>query len=1400
MNIKFLILLSLLVTLLLLIPSAFAVDGSNETVKNSVDDDVLGTNEYYFDSSVNVDGDGSKANPYKTLSDGRIKSDSICHFANGTYYLSDNSMVSDISFYGDDASKTIIDGNGYGLLALGLINFKNVTLSNFFIYNQWGSVSATNSIFCNSKGMSYDYGGSIYSDSGQITLTNCTFMNNYAEFGGAIFVEDSVLQITDSVFLNNTASNFGGAIAAKSSGLTITNSRFSNDKSINDAGGSIYLIYSNLTGDNINFTNSKAIFGASISALESDVDLNNILAMNNVASYAGGAIYSMYGSFKLKNSKFINNTAYNGGALSVDNVTEGNILSNYFINNTASHFGGAIHAFFNNLIIETNYYSGNHARNYSDMFKTDLLDMFIGNNNYTRYSGNLTYNGEIPSYYNLAELGFDTSVKNQMSGGNCWAFSAIAVLESCILKAGGSPLDLSEENMKNLMALFSDYGWRNKLPNDGGNFYMALGYLASWLGPIYDIQDVYNDESAVSPVYNSIMHVQNAIFLKRTSFSDNDEIKKAILKYGSVSTSMYYDDEYLYSGYKYCYKGSEESDHAVTIVGWDDTMIIAGYTGAWIVKNSWGPDWGNNGYFYVSYYDNTLLEIGEYDGFTFILNDTIPYDKNYQYDFGLMSRLSFKNVVKTVLYKNKFISTGEEYLAAVSTYFDKNYDWEYEIVVNGVSKCSQSGSSVAGYYTFKLPEFIKLHKDDVFEVIFKITSGDGVIIPVYKSEVVFGFDLPVSYYSTEGSSFTPIEDNVVACIKAFTFVNDIKTQTTLDLVYDGLFNITARVVDEYGNLLDKGVLTLTVDGVSSDYNIVNGIVSIKTSLNKESNSISAVFNAAGYQLSSNSTSFTRTSIAADNFSTIYGSGDSYSISLSDFYGASVANRAVKFIVSNGYTYTTSTDANGVAVLPVNLDAGKYDVTIQYAGYGSTGTDLSISKSFDISKKLVVLSINENINKNNATITVSSTESINSPAVINVDGEDKNYAFVNGNIIFKLSDLAYGSHTVKVKDVTNYEFSNNLLTFNINIKKSKITANNLVTFYGSNALFYITLLDDANNPLSSKEIIFSVNGNTYTNTTDASGSTAIPINLPIGNFDITAKFTGNDDYFDSSFKSNVLIKSTIIIQSSTYRSNDNYTAFFLNSNGEALANGKVKINLNNKDNEIICDKDGKAVLNLDVGDGDYTVMLKNIETGESLSHTIKVSNPKNESENETGDDHSSGEVQPTEITYQIVQNSDLIMYYGDSKDYQVRVCNNKGEFVGGVKVTFVFRGVEYIVPTDSMGYASIRLSLNSGTHTITAKIDGFEVSNKIIVKPTLTAKNINVKKGKPIKFTAKLVDINGKALKKKKITFKFKGKKYKVKTNKNGVATLKVTKKLKSGKYPIYTSYGKMKIKNTIKIR
>jgi C1A family cysteine protease len=79
--------------------------------------------------------------------------------------------------------------------------------------------------------------------------------------------------------------------------------------------------------------------------------------------------------------------------------------------------------------------------------------------------------------------------------------------------------------------MFSDYGW-NVYTNEGGIYEMGLGYLTSWLGPVLEENDEFDDFSVLSPLLNSIMHVQNVVFLKRNNALDNDGIKEAILKYG----------------------------------------------------------------------------------------------------------------------------------------------------------------------------------------------------------------------------------------------------------------------------------------------------------------------------------------------------------------------------------------------------------------------------------------------------------------------------------------------------------------------------------------------------------------------------------------------------------------------------------------------------------------------------------------------------------------------------------------------------------------------------------------------------------------------------------------------------------------------------------------------------
>jgi hypothetical protein len=79
-----------------------------------------------------------------------------------------------------------------------------------------------------------------------------------------------------------------------------------------------------------------------------------------------------------------------------------------------------------------------------------------------------------------------------------------------------------------------------------------------------------------------------------------EAIKNKVLNHGPVATTFtVYDDFRYYDGGCYEHEGDDPINHAVVIVGWDDSMC--GGEGAWLIKNSWGEDWGLDGYFYIKY-------------------------------------------------------------------------------------------------------------------------------------------------------------------------------------------------------------------------------------------------------------------------------------------------------------------------------------------------------------------------------------------------------------------------------------------------------------------------------------------------------------------------------------------------------------------------------------------------------------------------------------------------------------------------------------------------------------------------------------------------------------------------------------------------------------------------------
>ncbi|HPP13191.1 MAG TPA: C1 family peptidase, partial [bacterium] len=244
-----------------------------------------------------------------------------------------------------------------------------------------------------------------------------------------------------------------------------------------------------------------------------------------------------------------------------------------------------------------------------------------------------------PSKYDLRSLNKVTGIRDQGSAGSCWAHASYASLESCHLP--GETWDFSENHMKNLLSSAYPEGF-DRGHADGGNHLMSTAYLARWTGPVKESEDPYNASSGSSPTNLSpSKHVQTVLFLPdRTGPTDNNIIKNAIQSYGAVYTSMCFASAYYVSkNYAYYYKGSNSSNHAVALVGWDDNFDrnkfsgsasgIPDGNGAFIVKNSWGSYWGDKGYFYVSYYDS---RIGAYNAVFPAARPVTESTYIYQYD------------------------------------------------------------------------------------------------------------------------------------------------------------------------------------------------------------------------------------------------------------------------------------------------------------------------------------------------------------------------------------------------------------------------------------------------------------------------------------------------------------------------------------------------------------------------------------------------------------------------------------------------------------------------------------------------------------------------------------------------------------------------------------------------
>ena len=303
---------------------------------------------------------------------------------------------------------------------------------------------------------------------------------------------------------------------------------------------------------------------------------------------------------------------------------------------------------------------------------------------------------------------------------------------------------------------------------------------------------------------------------------------------------------------------------------------------------------------------------------------------------------------------------------------------------------------------------------------------------------------------------------------------------------------------------------------------------------------------------------------------------------------------------------------------------------------------------------------------------------------------------------------------------------------------------------------------------------------------SNGTAEITVNELIeGSNVVKITYSGDNKYAPRDYSSIFVIDTKIVASDMTrgYNSGVDYQVKIVDNKGNPLKNMNVTFTINNKKYIRSTNENGIVKLNAKLRVGTYNVIVT-LDDGKKVMNKLK-------------------------IVKRIAGNKNIVKYYNSNFKYKFKVIGNNGKAVGkGVKVTVKIGKKTYRLKTDKTGFITIKLTKNftPKTYTIKAAYKGYSIKNKIKVKGVIfSKKTVNIKKSSRKLVLAAKLKQGKKLLKNKVVIFKFKGKKYKAKTNKKGIAKVTIKRnviaKLKAGKkYRFNVTYLKSSIKRTVKVK